>query len=79
MIIRFCLSVTAKSSAAYDELRKAEVLCLPSQRSLRDYRNAIRPREGFNSTVISELKQTVQKFEGHQWFVCISFDKMKIS
>ena len=79
MIIRFCLSVAAKSSAAYDELRKSGVLCLPSQRTLRDYRNAILPRVGFNSSVISELKQTVQKFEGHQRFVCISFDEMKIS
>ncbi len=45
----------------------------------RDYCNAIRPQVGFNSGVISELKQAVENFEGHQKFVCISFDEMKIS
>ena len=46
---------------------------------MRDYQNAIRLQDGFNSSVISELKQTVQKFEGHQRLVCISFDEMKVS
>ena len=41
MIIRFCLSVAANSGAAYDELRNSGILCLPSRRTLRDYRNAI--------------------------------------
>ena len=71
MIIRFCLSVAAKSGAAYDELRNSGILCLPSRTTLRDYRNAIRPQVGLNAGVISELKQAVENFEGHQKFVCI--------
>ena len=52
MIIRFCLSVASKSSSSYDEWRDSYVLMLPSRRILRDYKNAIRPRRGFNNLVI---------------------------
>ena len=38
-IIRFCLSLHAKSPAAYKEQRESGVLVLPSERTLRDYRN----------------------------------------
>jgi altronate dehydratase len=48
MIIRFCLSLAAKSASAYDELRDSKVLTLPSLRTLRDYRNAIHPTPFFN-------------------------------
>ena len=54
MIICFCLSFTAKSSSAYDELHDSNMLTLPSRRTLRDYRNAIRPSVGFNKAVIDE-------------------------
>ena len=37
-IIRFCLSLYAKSQAAYRELQESGVLVLPSERTLRDYR-----------------------------------------
>ena len=37
MIIRFCLSLAAKSASAYDELRSCNVLTLPTRRTLRDY------------------------------------------
>ena len=53
MIIRFCLSLASKSASVYDELRHTNILTLPSRRTLRDYRNAIRPKTGFNSEVIN--------------------------
>ena len=37
MIIRFCLSLAAKSPSCYEELRNSKVLVLPSQRRLKDY------------------------------------------
>ena len=43
MIIRFCLSLAAKSPSCYEELCNSGVLVLPSQRRLKDYRNAIKP------------------------------------
>ena len=36
MIIRFCLSLAAKSPSTYEELRNSGVLVLPSQRRLKD-------------------------------------------
>lgn len=79
MIIRFCLAIASKSSSAYEELRKSGILCLPSKRTLRDYRNAIRPQTGFNPPVIEELKCSSQNLKGHQRYVVVSFDEMKIA
>ena len=54
MIIRFYLSLAAKSSSSYEELRNSGILKLPSQRSLRDYRNFVKPKSGFNKLVIDD-------------------------
>eukprot|EP00795_Rhopilema_esculentum_P010443 gene10443-19147_t len=64
MIIRFCLSLASKSASVYDELRHTNILTLPSRRTLRDYRNAIRPKTGFNSEVINELIETASMLKG---------------
>ena len=78
MIIRFCLSLAAKSSSAYAELRDSKVLTLPSRRTLRDYRNAIKPAVGFNKAVIEELSRTTCQLSGVQQFVVLGFDEMKV-
>lgn len=41
MMIRFCLSLHSKSPSGYNEL------VLPSSRTLRDYKNFVRPHVGF--------------------------------
>ncbi len=46
MLIRYCLAIHAKSPAAYNELRNSGVLVLPSQRTLRDYKNALKAKTG---------------------------------
>ena len=66
MIIGFCLSLSSKSASACDELRSSNVLTLPSCRTLRDYKNAIKPHAGFNPAVIQELIKTAELFTGHQ-------------
>lgn len=60
MIIRFCLSLAAKSPSCYEELRNSGVLVLPNQRRLKDYRNAIKPKRGFQKEVIEMLKSEHQ-------------------
>ena len=62
MIIRFCLSLAAKFPSCYEELRNSKVLVLPSQRRLRDYRNATRPQRGFQEEVIQEVKSEAQSY-----------------
>ena len=78
MIIRFCLSLACKSASAYDELRSSNVLTLPSRRTLRDYKNAIKPHAGFNPSVIEELIKIAERLQGYQRYVVLSFDEMKI-
>ena len=57
MIIKYCLSLATTSTSVYSELSYDSktgngVQALPSLRTLRDYRNYIRPTQGFNSEVI---------------------------
>jgi len=51
---------------------------LPSQRRLRDYRNAIRPERGFQEEVINELKDQADSYFDVQRYVVLLFDEMKI-
>ena len=77
MIIRFCLSLAAKSPSCYEELRNSKVLVLPSQRRLKDYRNAIKPRRGFQDEVIEVLKIKTNSYFDVQRYVVLQFDEMK--
>ena len=67
MIIKYCLSLAAKSSSAYSDLRYnsrtgSGVLILLSLRTLRDYKNYIRPKRGFNNEVVDELNKKTELF-----------------
>ena len=77
-VIRFCLSVHAKSPAAYRELRDSGILVLPSERTLRDYRNFFKPRAGFHPENIERLRDQTRQYFDIQRYVVISFDEMKI-
>ena len=76
MIIKYCLGLASKSPAVYDDIRG--FLMLPSRRRLREYKNYIRPQQGFNSGVINELSVMVQKFSQQERFSVILIDEMKI-
>lgn len=78
MVIRYCLSLAAKSPACYEELRKSNILKLPSQRTLRDYRNSIRPKTGFQAEVVEELKVQAHSYFDVQRYVVLLFDEMKV-
>ena len=83
MIIRYCLALQAKSAAAYNEMRFDEktgtgFVVLPSQRRLRDYKNYIHPKQGFNHEIINELKNKIKDFSDIERFMVILFDEMKI-
>lgn len=62
MIVRFCLSLAAESPSCFEELRNGGVLVLPSQRRLKDYRNAIKPKRGFQEEVIEILKSETSSY-----------------
>ena len=67
MIIRYCLALAAKFSAANDEIRYdaktgTGFVVLPSRRRLRDYENYIRPKQGFNNETINELSSKTKVY-----------------
>lgn len=68
-MIRFCLSLASKSPVCYEEFRNSEVLVLPSQRRLKDYRNAIKPKRGFQKEVLDVLiAETEHLISSNTWF-----------
>ena len=86
-IIRYCLALAAKSSAAYDEIRYDEktgtgFVVLPNRRlflpSLREYENYIQPKQGFNNEIINALGLKIKAFTDNEPFMVILFDEIKI-
>ena len=78
MIIRYALCLATKSPAVYEEIRDSGILKLPSMRTLRDYRNFIQPKTGFNPAVVEELIKETTDFSGSKRFITLSFDELKI-
>ena len=83
MIIKYCLSLAVKSSSAYNDLRYdsktgSGVLVLPSLRTLRDYKNYIRPTRGLNPKVLEDFDKKTYEFSDIERYVIILFDEMKI-
>ena len=78
MIIRFSFSLAAKSALAYDELRNSKCLILPSRRTLRDYKNIIRPKAGFNKKVIDELIIKARHLKENKGYMSFIMDAIKV-
>ena len=87
IITKFCLNLAAKSSSSYKDLTYdlwydsttgTGILVLPSLRTLRDYKNYIRPTRGFNPEVINDLAKNTVSYSKIERYVTILFDEMKI-
>ena len=77
-IIRFCLSIHAKSPAAYREIRDSGILVFPSEKTLQNYRNFFTPKAGFHPENIERLRSQTSQYFDIQRYVVIAFDEMKI-
>lgn len=65
-IIRFPLSLHAKSASAYRELQDSGALILPSERVLRDYKNYYKPKAGINKENVESLREKTSSFSDVQ-------------
>jgi len=78
MLIRYCLSLAAKSPSCYEESRNSNILVLPSQRTLRDYKSFVQPKREFQDHVLEELQSLTNMYFDVQRYVVLLFDEMKI-
>ena len=83
MIRKFCLGIAAKSTTPYEEIplnqeKGSGILFLPSQRTVRCYRNYIRPQRGFIPDVVNELTSKTYDFAEIERFTVLLFDEMKV-
>ena len=77
-IIRFALSLHGKSPSAYRELRESGAFVLPSERTLRDYKNYFPPKAGINTENVDALRKKSASFTGNQRYVVLVMHEMKI-
>ena len=57
MLIRYYLSLAVKSPSCYEEPRNTNILVLPSQRTLRGYKNFVRPKKGVPRAYCGRVKE----------------------
>ena len=55
-MIKLWLSLAAKSSSCYEELRNSGILVLPSQGTLRDYRTTSNQKLALTMVLLKSLK-----------------------
>ncbi|CAM1154841.1 Uncharacterised protein r2_g4364, partial [Pycnogonum litorale] len=79
MLVRYALLLHSRSPSAYRLLNETGVLKLPSERTLQDYSHAVKPACGIQESKMRELAEKVVDFKGHQQYVALIFDEMKIS
>ena len=79
LIIRWCLYLRHQSSKAYDLIRDSGCIALPSQRTLRDYSNAVKAGVGFSEEVDLQLLDVARlKSSPSHSLVGILIDEMYI-
>ena len=78
MMIRLAILLRCQSPAAYATLRDTGVLKLPGESTLRDYTNAVQPQEGFNPSVMEEIRKTTEDLPDNKRFVVLLHDEMAI-
>ena len=79
LIIRWCLYLRHQSSKAYDLIRDSGCIALPSQRTLRDYSNAVKAGVGFSEEVDLQLLDAARlKSSPSHSLVRILIDEMYI-
>ncbi len=80
LMVKWCLYLRHQSNKAYETLRDSGLIALPSQRTLRDYSNAVEAGAGFSSDVDNQLLQAAHLVDSPSYhsLVGILIDEMHI-
>ncbi len=78
-IIAWCLYIYKLSPTTYRAIRAGGYLLLPSEKTLQDFSKHFENGPGFPENLPSHIIEQMSKFEGHQKYVSLIFDEMKIS
>ena len=80
LIIKWRLYLHHRGSGAYKVLRNSKLLCLPSERTLRDYTHFNSTETGFSDATDSQLKEHAKLAESpnHKTLVGLLFDEIHI-
>ncbi|SMN01062.1 hypothetical protein SPONL_1742 [uncultured Candidatus Thioglobus sp.] len=78
LVVKWCLYLHHKSSGAYETLRNSGVVCLPSGRTLRDYRHFAPVTAGLSSATDKQLRDLAQKTSPLAKHVVVLIDEMYV-
>ena len=80
LIIKLCLYLKHQSSKAYETLHSSGLLALPSQRTLRDYSNAVKAVVGFSEDVDLQLRKAahLETSADYHKLIILLIDEMHI-
>lgn len=80
LVFKWCLYLRHQSSKAYETLRDSVCIALPSQRTLRDYSNAVKASAGFSSEVDHQLLKAakLESSQKHHTPIALLIDEMTI-
>ena len=79
LMIKWCIYLRHQSSKAYDTLRDSSCISLPSQRTLRDYSNAVKAGAGFSAEVDQQLIEASRlcTSPSYHCYVALLIDEIK--
>lgn len=80
LMIKWCIALQSKSTAAYNMIRQSGFLNLPTLRTIRNYSNFAEECAGFNAKVLqfvaSDIK--IDEIDDHQRNIALLFDEVKL-
>ena len=81
--MKFRLNLAAKSSSAYKDLRydsttASDLIVLPGLRTLRHYKNYVKPTRGFNPQAINDLEKKTACFSEVERYLTILLNEIKL-
>jgi hypothetical protein len=81
LLIKWALSIYCRSQSSYEKLRQSLPLCLPSKRTLSDYKNTWKNSSGWHDAKFQKIEQDMKdkKMEFADLYGVLTVDEMTIN